>query len=147
MYNRWIIIKHFFAFRIITSFVIFIRVWVKVNTVILLNRLFVCCGSAVTGPRCLTYNLNQIWVNLLWWLLKLNYKMHACLWNLALKKLSSCTPGSSWCCWALPPSPSQTHLHWRTRSPPSDTLWSASSSDPGSRWEEYPAHPQNWENK
>lgn len=71
--------------------------------------------------------------------------MHACLWHLELQMLSSCPPGSSWCCWALPPSPSQTHLHWRTRSPPSGTLWSASSSDPESRWEEYPAHPQNWE--
>jgi len=71
--------------------------------------------------------------------------MHAFLWHLELQMLSSCPPGSSWCCWALPPSPSQTHLHWRTRSPPSDTLWSASSSDPESRWGEYPAHPLNWE--
>lgn len=131
----------FFAFWLITSCAFFIRVWVKVNAVILLRLLLVCCGSAVTGPWCLTCKWN---VEFIYSYNCYSYILNVCLWDLELKMPSSCTPGSSWCCWARPPSPSQTHLRWRTRSPPSDTLWSASSSAPGSRSEEYPAHPQNW---
>ena len=54
-------------------------------------------------------------------------------------------PRSWWWSWARPPSPSRTHPRWTTRSPPSGTLWSASSSGPESRSAARPARPLNWD--
>lgn len=53
-------------------------------------------------------------------------------------------PWSSWWSSAPPPSPSRTHRRWRTRSPPSSTLGSASFSGPESRSATHPARPPNW---